>query len=133
MSNKPVIVLLCAALLAGCGGNYSNEDIEFQLALPEREDLTAKLPAQAIELADAAEYYQHTRKVVKTFNGIGDAFLSLIDNVRLEAPSERAGARRVWGPFPNREHPQWLVRVVIMRGANPNVASVAVPALRFNY
>jgi hypothetical protein len=122
MISRPTVTLLLAAALAGCGGNYSNEDVDFQLALPAQEDIAVRLPATA-EVPDPAEYYKITRDVVKAFNGIGNAFLSLIDTVRAFPPSERQAGHRVWGPFPNQEHPGWQARVVIDR-ADDAAASV---------
>jgi len=107
------------ALAAACGGNYSNEDVDFQLALPEKEDLAAKLPAQALEITDSAEYYLATRNVVRLFNGLGDAFLTIIDAVRAFPPTERNGARRIWGPFPNERFREWVLRLVIDRVGDP--------------
>jgi hypothetical protein len=122
-----IIYTSLAATLAGCGGNYSNEDVDYQLALPERDDLAVKLPLQAQEIIDSAEYYKTTRDVVRVFNGIADAFLSLIDYVRSYPPSERLGARRVWGPFPNDKHPNWELRMVVDRVGDPGAPT------RFEY
>ena len=124
MSRTAAIVLLG---LAGCdAGNYSNEDIDFQLAVPERQDIAVRLPAQALESNDSAEHYRSTRATVRSLDGIADAFLSLIDHVRAYPPSERQIGRRVWGPFPLQENPLWLARLVIER------VDTAQP-LRFTY
>ena len=40
-----------ASLAAACGGDFSNDDLEFLNALPEREDLAAKLPGAAAQRA----------------------------------------------------------------------------------
>lgn len=105
------------ALLGGCG-NYSNEDLEYMNALPEREDLAADLPqAQSAILAQTAELYRMTHDVTRVFNGVLDAFLRLIDGVRSYAPSSRAENSRTWGPYPprNGENPGWMVKMVISR------------------
>jgi hypothetical protein len=120
---RATLLCLAAALLPACGGNYSNEDIDFQLALPAQEDIAVRLPAQTIEVPDPAEYYRITRDVIGTFNGIGSAFLALIDAVRAYPPSERLPRHRVWGPFPNGEHPQWQARLVIDRSGDAFPAS----------
>jgi hypothetical protein len=111
----------------GCGGNYSNEDIDFQLALPAREDIVVKLPAQGLDTADSAEYYRNTHTVAKGLDSIADAFLGLIDYVRLNAPTERVQGHRVWGPFPADRHPEWSVHMVLDREGDPNQPS------RFDY
>jgi hypothetical protein len=112
--------LLLVATFAGCGGNYSNEDIDFQLALPAQEDLAARMP-HTVEVLDAAEYYKVTRDVVASFNTVAGAFLSLIDAVRLYPPTERQPGHRVWGPVPHDKHPGWQVRVVIDREPGSSV------------
>lgn len=109
------LIVLCAS----CGGNYSNEDLDFQDALPEQEDIAVKLPAQAVELADAAEYYKTTRDVVKVMTGISKAFVDLIDAVRAQVPSERAAGHRVWGPYAVLDHPGWVSRLVMDRSDGP--------------
>src|SRR5687767_15856528 len=97
--------VVAAALLAGCdAGNYSNEDIDFQLAVPAREDIAVRMPVQALEINDSAEHYRSTRNTVKALDGIADAFLKLIDHVRSYPPTERQVGRRVWGPFPVMEN-----------------------------
>jgi hypothetical protein len=102
--------------LAGCdSGNYSNEDIDFQLSVPARDDIAVRLPAQALESNDSAEFYRSTHKVVRDLDGSADAFLSLLDHVRAYPPSERSPNRRVWGPFPVQENPLFVARLVIER------------------
>src|SRR5688572_14964094 len=104
--------VLLAALAAGCG-NYSNEDIEFQIALPEKDDLEAKLPGQALMADDAAEYYTTTRSLVAMSNGIKDSVLGLVDHVRMYPATTRKPGLRIWGPFPHEKQRDWVVRVVI--------------------
>jgi hypothetical protein len=111
-----VIKLILIAALAGCdAGNYSNEDIDFQLAVPEREDIAVRLPAQALETNDSAEFYRSTRQTVRDLDGTADVFLALIDHVRATAPSDRQPNKRIWGPFPIAESPLWVVRLVVDR------------------
>jgi len=111
-----VVTFILIAALAGCDtGNYSNEDIDFQLALPAREDIAVRMPTQALETNDSAEFYRSTRQTVRDLDGSADVFVALIDHVRATAPSEREPDRRVWGPFPIQESPLWLVRLVIER------------------
>jgi hypothetical protein len=110
------MTFILIAVLAGCdAGNYSNEDIDFQLAVPERDDIAVRLPTQALETNDSAEFYRSTRTTVRDLDGTADAFLSLLDHVRANAPSERQPNSRVWGPFPIAESPLWLARLVITR------------------
>jgi hypothetical protein len=112
-------VLLATVALAACG-NYSNEDLDFQLALPEDGDLEAKLP-QALTLDTSAEYYKLTRQVVTTFNGCATELTGLVDHVRSYPPTSRNGAERTWGPFADDKHPGWQMRVVMVRSTDPSV------------
>jgi hypothetical protein len=83
-----------AALSFGACGNYSNEDLDFQLALPEDGDLDAKLP-QTLTNDASSEYYKTTRQVVTTFNGGATALVGLVDHVRGYSPTSRSGAERI--------------------------------------
>ena len=121
--------LLLATISLGACGNYSNEDLDFQLALPEDGELDAKLP-QALTLDTSSEYYKLTRQVVTTFNGWAAALVSLVDDVRRYSPTSRNGAERVWGPFADDKHPGWQIRVVMVRVADPNAPP---PAFQVSY
>jgi hypothetical protein len=112
--------IVLAAFALGACGNYSNEDLDFQLALPEQGDLQAKLP-QALTTDASSEYYKLTRQVVTTFNGWATALVSLVDRVRSNSPTSRNGAERIWGPFADDNHPGWQIQVVMVRSANPSV------------
>jgi hypothetical protein len=104
---------LLATVSTGCG-NYSNEDLDFQLALPEDGDIEAKMQAATVT-ANPAEYYNATRVAVKTFNTMAVELLALVEAVRKYSPSERHGNQRIWGPFPNATYPDWELRVVMER------------------
>lgn len=112
---KPALLLsLLAAGTCACG-NYSNEDVDFQLALPEQSDIQVKMQAATLRL-DSAEYYRATRNAVVTFNGLVGTLAALIDAVRGYAPTSRNGDQRIWGPFPSDKYPTtWEVRVVMTR------------------
>lgn len=110
-------VVVALTLLVGCG-NYSNEDLEYMNALPERDDLAANLPqARSAVLADTAELYRLTYEVTRAFNGSLEAFLRLIEAIRSYSPTSRTPLSRTWGPFPAEKHPGWLVQMVISRAA----------------
>jgi hypothetical protein len=111
------VILISLATLLGCG-NYSNEDIDFQLALPEQSEIEAK-PPQALIHADSAEYFIKTREAVAQFNGSLSRSIDLIEKVRGYTPTTRQGNRRIWGPFPHETHPGWLVRVVMDKSDVP--------------
>jgi hypothetical protein len=109
-------LLALAALLAAASacGNYSNTDVEFQLALPARDDLAASPPA-ALVVADSAEYYRTARDGIRDSNNLIDSITTIIDYVRSFPPSERKLNERVWGPFPAEEDPSFELRVRIQR------------------
>jgi hypothetical protein len=112
----PLLLLGSGVLAPGCGGNYSNEDLEFMNALPEKSDLSADVPTRsALVLANTAELYRMTRNVVAIFNGVVDAFLTLIDAIRSYPPTTRMPNARIWGPFPATDQPGWEVRMVMNR------------------
>jgi hypothetical protein len=118
-----VLALLAAG---GCGGNYSNEDVDFQLALPERSDITVKLP-QALVVAGAAEYYLATRDGVVKANAFVAAVVGIVDAIRAFPPSERQGDVRRWGPFPHDRDPAFELRLTMVRSGS------VVEGLDFGY
>jgi hypothetical protein len=129
MTSRYLALLVLAALSFGACGNYSNEDLDFQLALPEDGDLDAKLP-QTLTNDASSEYYKTTRQVVTTFNGGATALVGLVDHVRGYSPTSRNGAERIWGPFADDNHPGWEIRVVMDRLSDPNEPP---PAFKISY
>lgn len=116
MKRLSSVVTLSAALLAGCGGNYSNEDLDFQVALPDERALAVQLP-QTTVAADPAPLYKATRDVMIVFNGTVRRVLAMVDFVRRHEPTVRKPAQRVWGPYAMDDRPGWFVRVTIVRTA----------------
>jgi len=110
---------LCTALLSvvfGACGNYSNDDLDFQLALPEQGDMQARMQL-SVARADSAEYYRDTRTAVTTFNDLVGKLTAIIDLVRGQTPTGRSGDERTWGPWVMDEQPSWEMRVVMQRTA----------------
>ncbi|HEY0093601.1 MAG TPA: hypothetical protein VGB96_04720, partial [Archangium sp.] len=82
-------LLLLGCLATACGGNFSNDDLEFLNALPAREDLTAKLPGSeagvsagglrqrvaALAVGDPSTLYEDTHRASTAFNGGLDGLL----------------------------------------------------------
>ncbi len=129
MNSKLWPALLC--LLAACGGNFSNEDLEYLNALPVREDLMSKLPDSSAQsgsglaqrrdrlaVGEASALYADTRKASLEFNAGLDGLLSLLESIRTVAPTTREPDRRTWGPFPDREQPGNDVRFVMERSGD---------------
>jgi hypothetical protein len=107
------LVLLGTICTIGCG-NYSNEDLDFELALPQQSDIAVKMQL-SVTRADSAEYYLATQSAIATFNKMVMDLTGLIEAVRGYAPTSRNGAERIWGPFPSDKYPAWEVRVVMQR------------------
>jgi hypothetical protein len=93
ISNHRSFLFAFALLVTACG-NYSNEDVDFQLSLPEPSDVEARLP-QALLAADSAEYYVISHKAVTDFNGLVIKTIALIDYVRSHPPTTRQNNHRV--------------------------------------
>lgn len=110
-------VLAAVAGLSFCAcGNYSNDDLDFQLALPDQGDMEAKMQL-SVTRVDSAEYYRETRAAIATFNAMVAKLTGLIDVVRGTVPTSRNGDERIWGPWPAESQPGWEIRVVMRRSA----------------
>jgi len=108
--------MVSVACLAACG-NYSNEDLDFQLALPQQSDIGANVQLSMARL-NSAEYYRDTRNAITTFNTMISDLLGLIEHVRGYPATARQGNRRIWGPFPADKYPTtWQVRMVMDRSS----------------
>jgi len=124
MKKKAAFLLF---ILAACGGNYSNEDVEFLGALPVRSELESKLPQQAVQsgatgtrqqalsVGDPSTAYADARAASDAFNSGLFWLLDVIDQIRLFPPTRREPDRRVWGPFPDHDHPGFIDEVVMER------------------
>jgi len=114
-------LLLSVTLLAeACGGNYSNEDLDFQNALPAREDLAPHI--SAFTSLDTAEYYRVTRDGVRGFTSVLDSILGAIDEVRREPATKRDKDVRQWGPWNGDDNPGLQFRVTIRKSLTPVTA-----------
>lgn len=126
------LAMACLCLTAAaCGGDFSNDDLEFLNALPRREDLAAKLPASSegragggltarkaglvVNLGEVSELATDTDETGRNFNSAVDGLLTLLESIRDAAPTTREPDRRVWGPFRDRDHPGFDVRFVMER------------------
>jgi hypothetical protein len=133
MRTLRLLLLALACLPAACGGNFSNGDLEFLNALPVREDLASKLPTDASRHAaslhqrtdrrqlqqpgEQSQLYADTHAASESFNKGLDGLLTLLEAIRDLPPTEREPDRRLWGPYPYREHPGHELRFVMVRGA----------------
>jgi hypothetical protein len=115
MTSKWMFAALLFAGLAGGCGNYSNDDVDFQLALPNQSDIEANGQGVSLTRGDSAEYYNETRAAVINFNTLVANLTAFVDNVRGYTPTSRHGNERTWGPFPDDQHAGWETRVVMRR------------------
>ena len=121
--------LLLGCLATACGGNFSNDDLEFLNALPVREDLSSKLPggdtaaqvrrprqlSSALAVGDPSQLYADTHQASTDFNSGLDGLLTLLEAIRAQPPTTRQTDLRVWGPVADKEHPGNEVRFVMKR------------------
>jgi hypothetical protein len=122
-------LLLLGCLTASCGGNFSNDDLEFINALPTREDLTSKLPGtgdsaieqglsqrvEQLDLGQISQRYVETRRASDEFNTGLDGLLTVLENIRKLPPTTRTPELRVWGPWTDPDHPRHELRFVMSR------------------
>jgi hypothetical protein len=108
------LTLVLAAALAGCG-NYSNEDLEYMNAVPDRDALAANIPPSYVLPANEAELSRTTHDVVATFNGLLDIILGGVDVIRGFQPTQRLPNARIWGPVRAEREAGWQWRFVVDR------------------
>lgn len=108
-----VVCLLSSAGLVACGGNYSNEDLEFQTSIPDEADLAPNIAAQLI--AGSAESYKLTYGTVQSYRRLLGFVASLLDHVRRHPATTRTPDDRIWGPFADRKQPGYVLRVSMSR------------------
>jgi hypothetical protein len=117
------LVGLCALLGAAACGNYGNvalDDAPFLNALPHSEYLRYDVPSGAgSPLCQLGE-----SKVAADTRTLGGSLavgvvsiLAVIDAVRTIPPTTRDQGVRVWGPFPDGQHPGAWVRATMTRVA----------------
>src|SRR5512144_2414976 len=106
------------ALLCACG-NLSNEDVAFQLAIPQRQQLHVAVPqgtaAQNLCAIGSADVYASAKTTGTQINAAVDAILALVDSIRSVTPTSRDEDSRTWGPFPDKEHAGVTIRVTMFR------------------
>jgi hypothetical protein len=114
ISRKLGRLVVIGVIGLGACGNYSNEDLDFQLALPDQSDIAVKMQLSVMR-TDSAEYYIATRNAITNFNGMVADLVGLIEVVRGTTPTSRNGDERTWGPFPSDKYPTWEIRVRMRR------------------
>jgi len=108
-----------AALGASACGDFSTDDIAFLEALPTRESMRVSLPGSAGAalcggLGDAKSVFE-ARDGGAKMNAALEFVLTIVDVVRTLPPSKRRHDERIWGPFPDRNHPGVEIQFTIHR------------------
>ena len=121
--------LLVALATFGCG-SWSNADLEFANALPNREALRSKLPVTAssksplsgvstrrdgLDVGEPSGAYADAKKAATEFNGILDFLLTVLDRVRQVPPTSRSPDARIWGPYPDSANPGYEGQVRVQQ------------------
>ncbi|MBL8950604.1 MAG: hypothetical protein JNK82_07505 [Myxococcaceae bacterium] len=87
------------ALLFACG-TWSNEDVEYVLALPLGETVRSNLGGMG-----SSEGFEHTRRAAAELNGIPATVLGVLETLRTTPPTTRTATSRIWGPYDDLERP----------------------------
>lgn len=123
---KTSALICCCVLAAGCG-NWSNDDLEFINAMPDKAVLKSKLPEMAKStgpltgegtrrdgLGETSKLYTDTRNASNSFNTLLTFVLGALDTVRTLPPTTRNKTTRIWGPWADtKDNPGFDVRVVM--------------------
>jgi len=117
-------------LIPACG-NWSNDDLEFLNAMPDKESLRAKIPTgttgglsgegtrrDALAIGERSKLYSDTRGASDQFNGLLNFLLRALDFVRTLPPTTRTSDSRTWGPWDDSENPGFQFRVVIKKASD---------------
>jgi hypothetical protein len=121
-----VTVLLAAS---GCGGDYSNADVEFAAAIPRRSDVTVRMPLQSglqasglreegvtsFAVGDPSQAAADARSTANGLDGMVGFFIQLLEATLRVDPTTRTPELRIWGPFPNQDAPDWELQLLITR------------------
>jgi hypothetical protein len=110
------LAVLALALGASACGNYSNEDLEFMNAVPDRNDVSSDFPVTAaLTNPNEAALAKETRDATTGFNGILDLILGMVEKIRSFEPTSRQPNERIWGPIPADKQPGWQWRFAMTR------------------
>lgn len=117
-----------SALGAGCGGNYSNADVEFAAAVPRRADVTVSVPLQASSssglsdgsltssaLLEPSRTASDTRRAADEVDQMAGFFITILELATRADPTTRTPELRIWGPWDNDKAPGWQLQLAITR------------------
>ncbi|MBX7101433.1 MAG: hypothetical protein K1X89_27205 [Myxococcaceae bacterium] len=120
-------LFLSLLALSACGGNWSNQDLEFLNAMPSKDALESKLPQpksglsgvntrqQALMVGDPSTTYRDTRGASATFNAALEFILGTLEAVRSIEPTQRTKDSRIWGPYDDRANMGFEFQITITR------------------
>jgi len=136
-------LLLLPSLLAGCGGEFSNElfgeDERFLTAVPSAAELSLSAPTPGVEEGETgtlrqglapprAELYTITRRITLDIDRSVGHHLRDVGRLVAEPPAERTPTRREWGPFTHPLDP--LEARFVMEETDPGVFAYALEKRR---
>jgi hypothetical protein len=111
------VYILLASTMA-CG-NLSNEDVAFLEAIPQKEQLQLKVPAndsaQPACALGTADIYTSAKTTGDNINAGVSGLLTLVDAIRGTPATTRDRDSRTWGPFPDGKHAGFAVKVSMQR------------------
>ncbi len=118
---RRILALVFSVVAVASCGNYSNDDIAFLEALPEKGALQVQVPAssrQALE-RDAA-LHELTVGIAEDIDNGLTAILGVLDILPTMNPSQRTADSRTWGPYDDQQpqHAGFEVEVTLTRDAD---------------
>ena len=129
MRSSLVAVAVLLAVASGCGGDWSNADVEFAAAVPRRADVTVSMPLQSglsssglreggatsLAIGDPSKTAADTRQTAAGLDTMAGFFVQILEGATRIDPTVRTPQLRIWGPFPNQDAPGWELQLVITR------------------
>jgi hypothetical protein len=115
------IITLAALLALSACGNWSDEDLEYLYALPQKEELKSQLTSggnstqMPLLAGDPSKVFDDTKKQSEDFNNFVDGVLGGLDGIRMIPPTRREENARFWGPYPDSKNPGFDVMIEIHR------------------
>src|SRR5262245_38830395 len=123
--------VLLALAASGCGGDWSNADVEFAAAVPRRSEVTVSMPLQSglsasglreegagatsLMVGDPSQAAIDARKTAEGLDTMAGFFIQILEGATRTDPTVRTPELRIWGPFPNQDSPGWELQLVITR------------------
>ena len=109
-------------LLCACG-NWSNSDLEYVYALPQKDALKSQLGSETAMqgvrrdplLGEHSDVYDSTVKASDKFNEFLDGILTGLDTLRTIPPTKREENKRIWGPYQDQKHPGFEMKVEVVK------------------